>query len=83
MTQLLVNVSMRFPAEILRSELSYVLAPVVKAAVAAGGLTTSLSVQPLPDAESPSLDPAIYTGEEASPTSPQLSVAPDDSGGDR
>lgn len=89
MTELLVYLSMRFPGYIDQHTLSELLAPVVRAAVAAGGLTTNLSVQPFdasPDAEPTSHGSAIHTGEGASPTSP-LSVAPHGSaapcGGDR
>ena len=80
MTELLVTLSMRFPAAVDEYTLSAVLTPVVRAAVAAGGLTTNLSVQPyepspgeLPDSHSSSHP----TGEEgASPNSPLRPVAP-------
>ena len=44
MTDLLVNVAMRFPT-LDRAALAEHLAPVVKAAIAAGGVTTNLSIQ--------------------------------------
>lgn len=81
MTELLVNISMRFPATVDPFMLSRALDPVVRAAVAAGGLTTNISVQPhplpvpLPEADrSPS---SGSVGEEASSLlSPLRSVAP-------
>lgn len=73
MTELLVNVSMRFPAEVDQYTLSALLAPVVRAAVAAGGLTTNLSVAPFdasPDAEPSSLGSVIVQGEGAADATP-------------
>lgn len=75
-TELLVNISMRFPGDVDPFALSSALDPVVRAAVAAGGLTTNISVQPhpLPKVDRP---PSVEsTGEEASLSSPQRSVAP-------
>ncbi|HTE60021.1 MAG TPA: hypothetical protein VK631_06690 [Solirubrobacteraceae bacterium] len=48
--ELLVNLSMRFPA-LDRTALAAHLAPVVEAAIAAGGNFTSISVMPYDDEE--------------------------------
>lgn len=49
--ELLVNLSMRFP-QLDRTALAAHLAPVAEAAIAAGGLSFNLSIQPYdPDAD--------------------------------
>lgn len=60
--ELLVSVSMRFPAIVDPYALSALLAPVVRAAVQAGGMTTNISVQPYPLPASLSADREANNG---------------------
>jgi hypothetical protein len=66
MSELLVTVSMRFPGDVDQYALSALVSPVVRAAVAAGGLTTNLSVQPYDSDEAVDPSPAVADSQAAS-----------------
>lgn len=78
MTELLVTVSMRFPVDTDRRDLCSIVAPVLRAAVAAGGLSTALNVYPSetsPEQETPpdSYSPDLGEDGASFPFAPQAS----------
>lgn len=81
MTELLVSVNMRFPVDTDRRDLCSIVAPVLRAAVVAGGLSTSLNVYPSetsPEQETPrdSCSPDLGEDEASSLAPTPASCAP-------